>query len=223
MESTLARRQVMSQGYGIIPKKVMRDKRLKPEAKAIYAYLCSFAGNDNVAYPSVSLMCEELCMSIERFYKYRKQLEEFGYLEVSRLKGSEGKFEKNVYVLTDGDIAENPYTENTQTNKKSSTNSSSNKNRKEKTEAKRKRFATPTVEEVDAYIKEKGYGINAQEFIDKNEMRGWKQNNGMPIVDWKACVRVFETNRKRWESEKKPRQKGKVSFEDVPEAYRWGV
>lgn len=35
---------IMAQGYGLNPKIVMRDKRLTPEAKCIYSYLCSFAG-----------------------------------------------------------------------------------------------------------------------------------------------------------------------------------
>lgn len=66
---------------------------------------------------------------------------------------------------------------------------------------KRKRFTPPTRDEVAGYIHEMGYGLDPDEFMDKNEMRGWKQNNGQQIVDWKACVRMFERNRKRWASE----------------------
>lgn len=66
---------------------------------------------------------------------------------------------------------------------------------------KRKRFTPPTRDEVAGYIHEMGYGLDPDEFMDKNEMRGWKQNNGQQIVDWRACVRMFERNRKRWASE----------------------
>ena len=41
-------------GYGIIPKYVMLDPDLTIEAKAIYAYFCSFAGSGNTAFPSRS-------------------------------------------------------------------------------------------------------------------------------------------------------------------------
>ena len=66
---------------------------------------------------------------------------------------------------------------------------------------KRKRFTPPTRDEVAGYIREMGYGLDPDEFMDKNEMRGWRQNSGRQIVDWKACVRTFERNRKRWASE----------------------
>ena len=66
---------------------------------------------------------------------------------------------------------------------------------------KRKRFTPPTRDEVAGYIHEMGYGLDPDEFMDKNEMRGWRQNNGRQIVDWRACVRTFERNRKKWASE----------------------
>ena len=37
---------------------VMRNKNLSPEAKAIYAYLCSFAGNKETCHPSVNIMSQ---------------------------------------------------------------------------------------------------------------------------------------------------------------------
>jgi hypothetical protein len=47
-------------GYGQIPKKVMMDKRLSVEAKAIYAYFCSYCGGGNtyekVTYKTKKLM-----------------------------------------------------------------------------------------------------------------------------------------------------------------------
>jgi len=62
-----------------------------------------------------------------------------------------------------------------------------------------KRFVPPTVEEVAAYIKEKGFTISAQRFIDGNQQKGWKVGKS-PMVDWKAAVRTwqsYETDRKQ--------------------------
>lgn len=214
----------------------MRDKRLKPEAKAIYAYLCSFAGNDKVAYPSVSLMCDELGMGRDRFYKYRSQLEDMGYVEVRQVKDGT-RFARNVYVLLDGDIedtespctenkdTENEATENQYTNKNSSTSNSltSNNSTKNREIRKRKRFTPPTREEVVSYIQEMGYGLDADEFIDKNEMRGWRQNNGRPIVDWRACVRTFERNRKRWAAERGDGAPEKAKRDEEWVRTEWGM
>lgn len=85
-------------GYGLIHRNVMRDRNLDVEAKAIYSYISSFAGTSGQAYPGVSLMCDELNMSERRYKKYRKQLEDRGYLTIERKRTSNG-FSKNLYTL----------------------------------------------------------------------------------------------------------------------------
>ena len=42
MEVKYNKNSILRDGYGIIPKIVMRDKNLSIEAKAIYAYLIAF-------------------------------------------------------------------------------------------------------------------------------------------------------------------------------------
>lgn len=67
---------------------------------------------------------------------------------------------------------------------------------KEKDKEKEKRFVRPTVEEVDAYCRERGNNVNAQSFIDFYESKGWKVGNS-PMKDWKACVRTWEGRNKK--------------------------
>lgn len=98
-ENFIAVDGIFSDGYGFIPKKLMRDKRLTVESKAIYAYLSSFAGAGMTSYPSVSLMVVELGMSKDRFYKHRKLLLDLGYIQIEQRKGEENKFSKNIYVI----------------------------------------------------------------------------------------------------------------------------
>lgn len=73
-------------GYGIIPKSIMKDKAISIEAKAIYSYLCSYAGSGNTAFPSVSLMCSDLGIGENRFYKHRKQLVDKKYITIGKEK-----------------------------------------------------------------------------------------------------------------------------------------
>lgn len=89
---------VRMMGYGIIPKMVMQDPDMTIEAKAIYSYLSSYAGNGNVAFPSVDLICSDLKIGKERFQKHKKLLLEKGYLAI-RQEMAGGKFSRNVYVL----------------------------------------------------------------------------------------------------------------------------
>ena len=69
---------------------------------------------------------------------------------------------------------------------------------KENTKEKRTVFKAPTVEAVAAYIREKGYPIDAQHFVDYYQRQGWKLSNGQPMKDWQSAVRL-------WSRDKKPK------------------
>lgn len=60
----------------------------------------------------------------------------------------------------------------------------------------RKSFVKPTVEEISAYCRERGNGIDADAFFDKYESNGWVDKNGNPMKDWKATIRTWERWRK---------------------------
>ena len=51
----------------------------------------------------------------------------------------------------------------------------------------------PTLEEVEAYCKERHNNINAQHFIDYYESKGWTVGHSK-MKDWKAAVRTWEGN-----------------------------
>ena len=54
----------------------------------------------------------------------------------------------------------------------------------------RPRFVKPSVEEVATYCREKGYGIDAQHFVDYYDSNGWKVGKN-PMQDWRATVRSW--------------------------------
>lgn len=99
MTDFLKLKGIFKQGYGIIPKLVMRDSKLHPTAKAIYSYICSFAGAGDTAFPSVELITAELNINKDTFYKYLKQLIELNYLEVIQERVEYGKFARNIYNI----------------------------------------------------------------------------------------------------------------------------
>ncbi len=56
------------------------------------------------------------------------------------------------------------------------------------------------VEEVEAYIREKGYHFNAQSFIDYYEADGWYYGHGAnrrKVVRWKQCCATWENQWRR--------------------------
>lgn len=93
---------IRSEGYGIVAKAPMRDKRLTAEAKAIYAYLCSYTGAGSCAFPPLALMLEELGMAPKRYYKHLRHLTAYGYVKVhTRYKAAGKSRETNVYEIVD--------------------------------------------------------------------------------------------------------------------------
>lgn len=62
---------------------------------------------------------------------------------------------------------------------------------------KRSRFVPPTVDEVAAYCKEKGYGIDPEAFVDYYTAGGWILSKGRPMKDWKSAVRTWVKREKK--------------------------
>lgn len=63
-------------------------------------------------------------------------------------------------------------------------------------EIKRKRFAPPTTQEVQAYCQEKGYKVDAERFIDFYESKGWMIGKNQ-MKDWKAAVRNWNRGQRQ--------------------------
>ena len=57
-------------------------------------------------------------------------------------------------------------------------------------------FQAPTLDEVAAYCRERGNGIDPTAFIDYYQQQKWKLSNGNPMSDWKAAVRNWEHRHK---------------------------
>ena len=99
MEETLKLEGVFSKGYGIIPKLVMMDRELSIEAKAIYSYIASYAGNGESAFPSIKKICYDLQINEKRFSRHKKALFDKGYIEVTQERKGGGMFASNVYTI----------------------------------------------------------------------------------------------------------------------------
>ena len=89
---------VFEKGYGFVAKKVMRDKTLNILSKAVYAYICSYAGKGKDAFPSQNLICGDLGIGKSTLLKYIKELKDRGYITVIQHK-EKGKFAQNLYTV----------------------------------------------------------------------------------------------------------------------------
>ena len=75
-------------------------------------------------------------------------------------------------------------------------------------------FVPPTVESVNDYCRERGNDIDAEEFVDFYQSKGWMVGKNK-MKDWKACVRTWERSHKN-----NTMRTGKNGIELVPEKER---
>jgi hypothetical protein len=55
-----------------------------------------------------------------------------------------------------------------------------------------KKFKPPTLDEVRAYVAEKGYTFDPETFHAYYESQGWKKANGRPVESWHGCCVTFQ-------------------------------
>ena len=96
-----------------------------------------------------------------------------------------GKSTKRKQMVAKGAKGSNRVLDNDNDNEHENDNDNDNVNNK--------RFAPPTISEVQAYCLERKNNVNAEQFVDFYTSKGWKVGNN-PMKDWKACVRTWERN-----------------------------
>ena len=81
---------------------------------------------------------------------------------------------------------------------------------------KKSAFVAPTLAEVSAFCKKRKSKVNPTRFYNHYRAAGWKMGNGVPLEDWQAMVRKWETDEERpRKQEKQTEPKG----DDYSEVY----
>lgn len=92
-----------------------------------------------------------------------------------------------------------------------------NETKEKDANASKKKFAPPSLEEVEAYCKERGNTVDAAQFIDFYASKGWLVGK-VVMKDWKAAIRTWERNRTTTSfSQPKQSQRAKNRFNDFPQ------
>ena len=90
---------VRHKGYGIIPKIIMIDPILSIEAKALYAFFCSFSGGGSQLFPGREYILHFLKISKNVYYNALNELKDKGLVSVEQKIGEGGKFTNNIFTL----------------------------------------------------------------------------------------------------------------------------
>lgn len=116
------------------------------------------------------------------------ELEETEETEEKRTK-REDKEEKEEYIYNNNPLMN--FTEDTEIREKEKTIENPVSKDKIQEKEKRKQFVKPTLEEVQAYCRERESTVSAHAFYDWYESNGWRVGKN-PMKDWKAAIRTWE-------------------------------
>lgn len=81
-----------------------------------------------------------------------------------------------------------------------------------------KRFTPPTLDEVTAYVQERGSNVDPQGFIDFYASKGWLVGK-TPMKDWKAACR----NAEKWERWNNGGSNGRDTAHGGDRATKWNI
>ncbi|MBO7614769.1 MAG: helix-turn-helix domain-containing protein [Bacilli bacterium] len=192
--------------YSILPATVRYDKDLTDKAKLLYSEITSLCNANGECWASNSYFAELYSTSTNNVSKLIKSLIDRKYLE-RKIFYKEGTKEIEKRVLIP--IGENyntyckklqyPIGENYKENNTSINNNKERNNiniiSKESESNSYKNFIKPTIEDIKLYCEERGNTIDAEQFYDFYESKGWKIGKNS-MKDWKAAVRTWERNHK---------------------------
>lgn len=205
--------------FSSAPNALINDDTIPDRARFIYVYMNAKPEGWEFFHEP---MAKALGMGVDTMKKYIDILVERGWLDRGPQQNENGKFGAIEYTLkairkktsnknTDtekyrnGKIGQQYINSsiNTPLNVDNSTMDSPVINKEEKrlsNDNQKKgdsssRFIKPTIEQIEAYIKEKGYHFDAEHFWNYYESKGWKVGNS-PMKNWKAACATWESKRK---------------------------
>lgn len=185
-----------NENYTIISNVILRDSRITLKSKGLMALVMSLPPNWDFTIRGLISIVRE---GRDAIYASIKELRQYGYCDVIVCRDERGKLLGNDYVFyeepqlaegNDSPYTEKPYTENPDTDNPTQINKEENNNLNNNTTRKERRFVKPSVEEIDAYCKEKGYNLDSEHFWNYYESKGWVVGKS-PMKSWKAAVATW--------------------------------
>ena len=182
--------------YAIISAEVRYDKNLSANAKLLYGEITCLTNENGFCFANNKYFAELYEKSKVTISKWISELVLNGYVSTSyTYKEGSKEIDKRYISILKGGVKENlkgGIKENFKDNNTSINNTSIIKEKIKK----RKNFIVPTIIEIEDYCRLRGNQINAEQFYDFYQSKGWMVGK-TKMKDWKAAIRNWERNRKK--------------------------
>jgi len=188
-----------------IPRDIWLDDRLSAIEKVLLIEIDSLSGGELGCIKTNETLAEFCQCSVRTVTQGISNLKELGLVYVESFNGRQRVLRsclanfaslpsKNCEAASQN-LRGTYIDSNTSSNPSSTSNICAEKPKPRKTKPRKsKPFIPPTLEEVQAYVREKGYHFNPKSFLDYYEASGWHFKNGKPVKNWKQCCVTWESN-----------------------------
>ena len=177
--------------YAIISAEVRYDKNLSANAKLLYGEITCLTNENGFCFATNKYFADLYEKSKVTISKWISELVVNGYVSTSyTYKEGTKEIDKRYISILKGGIKENlkgGIKENFKDNNTSINNTSIIKEKI----IKKKNFIVPKVIEIKDYCRLRDNGINAEQFYDFYQSKGWMVGK-TKMKDWKACMRTWE-------------------------------
>ena len=185
-----------------IPIEIWQNRSLSWNEKILLMEIDSFTAKDRECYISNEYIAELLGISVSWASKCLSHLLELGLVRVVKFDGRKRYVESTIQFKADlnessmQDGTKVPYTNN---NEYINNNNSLYKKGSS-------RFQKPTIEEIRQYCLEKGYNVDAEQFFNFYESKGWVVGKS-PMKNWRAAVSTWNKREKEIPQRKRESRK----------------
>ena len=181
--------------YAVIPASVRYNEKLNSSQKLFYGEITALTFKTGECWASNTYFARIYKVSPSLISNWLRALEKEKLIIVDYKKNGK-EIIKRIIKITGIQNIEYPiqnieggYSKYLKENN-TSINNTSNKEKIYKKE----KFKKPTLEEVEAYCKERNNNVDAELFINHYDSNGWKVGKNS-MKDWKACIRTWERNK----------------------------
>lgn len=188
--------------YAIIPANVRYDEELSPNAKLLYGEITALCNDKGYCWASNEYFSQLYGKSTRTIRRWITELIQKKYV-VSEINKDDGNLrlisiadplrtkmsipmDKNVLTPMDKNVTHNNTYMNNTLNNNSHIYCSNSRDKN------KKKFNSPTIEEVEEYAKSRNSNVDVQKFFDYYSVAKWHDRDGKPIKNWKQKLITWE-------------------------------
>ena len=184
-----------------IPIEIWQNRSLSWNEKILLMEIDSFTAKDRECYISNEYIAELLGISVSWASKCLSHLLELGLVRVVKFDGRKRYVESTIQFkadLNESSMQDGTKVQHTNNNEYINNNSLYKKGSS--------RFQKPTIEEIRQYCLGKGYNVDAEQFFNFYESKGWLVGKS-PMKNWRAAVSTWNKREKEIPQRKRESRK----------------